>query len=114
MRTPVQIEARLEQLDAAIEMAFKDLDDAEYEYHETKASLELWMAKSRIKLMTGDERMTVQQREDTALIENEELVLRMATSEARVRGARANITRLRTQVDIARSMNAGMRAAMEM
>lgn len=110
---PHEIERRLIQLDAAIEVAFKDLDDAEYEYHETKASLELSLAKTRLGLMSG-ERTTVGAREDRALVTNEDLVLRMATSEARVRGARANVNRLRTQVDIVRSMNAGMRAAMEM
>lgn len=110
---PHEIEKRLLFLDKAIEDAFKELDDAEYEYHEAKATLELALARTRLELSTNGERSTVQAREDQALVANEVAVLRMATSEARVRGARANVTRLRTQVDITRSMNAGMRAAME-
>ncbi len=111
---PHEIERKLIQLDNAIDEAFKDLDDAEYEYHETKARLELDLARSRMTLSTSGDRTTVAQREDQAMLLNEAMVLRMATSEARVRGARANVNRLRTQVDIARSMNAGMRAAMDM
>jgi multidrug resistance efflux pump len=49
-----------------------------------------------------------------ALIENADFHFRIATVEAQVKAARANVSRLKTQVEIARSMSASVRSSMEL
>lgn len=110
--TPLEVEDRLARLDLDLEDAFRELDEAEYEYHQTKVNLELGLAAARMALV-GTGKMTVQEKEDRALVANEDAVRTMAIVEARVKAARANITKLRTQADIVRSIGAGLRTSME-
>jgi hypothetical protein len=58
--------------------------------------------------------MTAVQREDQALIENSEAHMKLAIAEATVKAARGNVTRIRTQVDIARSIGTSVRTSLEM
>lgn len=111
--TPVEVEDRLVRLDLALEEAFKELDEAEYEYHQTKVDLELGLAAARMAL-AGTGKMTVQEKEDRALVANEEQARTMAVVDARVKAARANIAKLRTQADIVRSIGAGLRTSMDL
>ena len=112
MITPAQVEARLYELSKEIDEAHKNLIDAESEYHSAVADLEISMAKSRIKNSHADMKMTVQMREDQALVDNEILHRNLAIIEAKVKAARANANRLKTQVDIARSISVSVRAEM--
>ena len=113
MITPMEVEAKLVRLDLDLEDAFRELDEAEYEYHQVKVTFELGMAKARMALSTLEGKMTVQEKEDRALISCAAEAQRMALVEARVKAARANITKLRTQADIVRSIGTGLRTSME-
>ena len=112
MITPAQIEKRLYDLSIEIDESTKDLMDTEERYHHLTAQYEVAMAKSRIKNSQADMKMTAQMREDQALIENEVLHFQVAMSEAEVKAARANTNRLKTQVDIARSISVSVRSEM--
>jgi hypothetical protein len=112
--TPAQVERRLYELSKEIDLAHSGHVEMEQVYHTTKATLEIGMAKSRMKNSHPDMKMTVGQREDQALIENEALHLQVAIAEASVKAQRANSNRLRTQVDIARSVAVSVRASLEM
>ena len=48
-----------------------------------------------------------------AIAENEELHFQIARAEAMVRAARANAARIKTQVDIARSISVSVRSGMD-
>jgi hypothetical protein len=56
---------------------------------------------------------TVGEREDRALVVNEDLAQKVAIAEAQVKAARGNAQRVREQVDIARSISVSVRASME-
>jgi hypothetical protein len=114
MITPVKIEQRLYELSKEIDISQNELINAENEYHVSKAALEINMAKSRIKNSQIDMKMTAVQREDQALIENSEAHMKLAIAEATVKAARGNVTRIRTQVDIARSIGTSVRTSLEM
>jgi len=58
--------------------------------------------------------MTATMREDQALIENEAMHLRLAIAEASVKACRANVNRIRTQVDITRSISSSIKATLEL
>ena len=114
MVTPLQVEQRLVELSKEIDEAHVDLVEAENEYHISTAKYELAMAKSRIKNSHTDMKMTATMREDQALIENETLHTRVALAEAQVKASRANVNRLRTQVDITRSVGTSVKASLEL
>jgi hypothetical protein len=115
--TPQQIENRLYQLSKEVDTAHGDLVECETKYHLAVAQYEIGLAKSRLELAgrsspTG-RNYTVGEREDMALIANQEQHLVIAVEEAKVKAARANVQRLQTQVKIAQSMSASVRASME-
>ena len=115
--TPVQVEARLKDLSKLIDEAHNDLVDAESAYHQHKADYEIAMASTRLSLAnksspTG-KNYTVGEREDMALIENREAHRIVAGDEAIVKANRANVARLRVQVDIARSIGTSVRTGMD-
>jgi hypothetical protein len=116
--TPQQIEARLYALSKEVDEVHESLVVCEREFHQTTAEYEVAMAKSRITLAnksspTG-KNYTVGEREDMALIENAEQHFKIAVVEAQVKAARANVSRLKTQVEIARSMSASVRSSMDL
>jgi hypothetical protein len=114
--TPVQVEARLKDLSKLIDEAHDDLVDSEMLYHAAKATYEVAMAKSRIELAGKSDagrNRTVGEREDLALLANEERHMKVAECEAIVKANRANVARLRVQVDIARSIGTSVRTGME-
>lgn len=116
--TPQQIESRLYALSKEVDEAHQDLVDAELEFHKGTAEYEVAMAKTRISLAgkssPSGRNYTVAEREDMAVIENQEQHFAMAVHEAQVKAARANVSRLKTQVEIARSMSASVRSSMEL
>jgi len=110
MITPQKVEARLYELSKEIEQCHEDLVNAENSYHTSKAKYEIAMARSRINL--AEAKLTAQGREDTALLENQSLHLDLAGIEARVKSTRALANKLRTQVDIARTISVSVRTEM--
>ena len=115
--TPQMVENRLKELSREIDDSHSELVEAESHYLSVKAQYEIALAKSRLNMArrsspTG-KNYTVGEREDLAIVENEELHLRMASAEALVRGARANAQRIRTQVDIARSIGTSVRTSLD-
>lgn len=111
--TPMQVEKRLVDLTREVDEAHNDLIDAEQLFHSTKASYEISMARARMSVSHPDFKLTSVQREDQALIQNAELHMNLAMAEAAVKAARANANRIRTQVDIARSISVSVRASLE-
>lgn len=112
--TPVQIENRLKNLSIEIEDAHKDLVASETNYHTAKSAFEIAMARSRMAVAHPDHKLTSTQREDMALLENAELHMNLSIAEAQVKASRANVNRIRTQVDIARSISVSVRSSLEL
>jgi hypothetical protein len=115
--TPVQVEARLKDLSKLIDEAHNDLVDAESSYHRYKSDYEISMARSRLALASKSSptgrNYTVGERDDMAIIENRDLHKIVAECEAVVKANRANVARLRVQVDIARSIGTSVRTGMD-
>jgi hypothetical protein len=111
--TPEKVEARLVSLSKEIDNAHADLVDAEKRYHEAKTAYELGIARVRLSYRGVDTKMRVQEVEDTALIENAAKFVELNEAEVMVKAARANATRLRIQVEIARSVGTSVRASYE-
>lgn len=111
--TPQMVENELRKISKDVDSSFVDLSNAETLFFKTKADYEIQLARARITLATGVKKLTVQEKEDHALLATEELHYAMATSEAMVRSARANVQRIRTQVDILRSVGTSVRSSIE-
>ena len=116
--TPGQVERRLRQLSDELDDSHKDLVAAENNYATVKADYEIALAKVRIELSRksapNGKNYTVQEREDIALIENEDLHRQMGEADAIVRASRANASRVRTQIDLARSLGTSVRAGFDL
>jgi len=115
--TPAQIEKRLYDLSKEIDESHSELVEVESHYNSYKAQYEIAIARSRMEFSmksspTG-KNYTVSEREDMALLANEELHIRVAMAEAQVKAARANASRIKTQVEIARSIGTSVRSSME-
>jgi len=86
--TPAMVEQKLRGLSREVYEAHKALIDTETSYHTIKADYEIAMAKSRMTYATKSsptgKNYTVGEREDMALIENEELHKSLAIVQARV------------------------------
>ena len=116
--TPEQVEKRLKDLSRLIDEAHDDLVAAESEYQTNKADYEVAMARSRLNLAQksapNGKNYTVGEREDMALILNSELHKVVSMNEAVVKANRANVARLRVQVDITRSIGTSVRIGMDL
>ena len=116
--TPAMVEQKLRGLSKEVDEAHKVLVEVETVYHVVKADYEIAMAKSRMTLATKSsptgKNYTVGEREDMALIENEELHRNLAVTQAKVLASRGNTNRLKMQVDIARSVGTSVRISMDL
>lgn len=112
MITPQSIENRLASLSVEVDESYQFLNDGELAYHNAKATYEIAMATSRLSF--ANEKLRVQDVQDIALRDNAHLFRTLNTAEATVKAARANAQRIRTQVDIARSIGTSVRASLEM
>jgi multidrug resistance efflux pump len=116
--TPAQIEARLYALSKEIDESHADLVEAEATYNRIKSEYELAMAKSRMTYATKSsptgKNYTVQERDDLALIDNEKLHMQIGFAEASVKAARANASRIKIQVEIARSIGTSVRTSLDL
>jgi hypothetical protein len=115
--TPQMVENHLRKLSKEIDEAHTELQEAETHYLSCKAQYEIALARTRLDLARrsspSGKNYTVGEREDMAIIENDSLHLQLASAEAIVKGARANAQRIRTQVDIARSVGTSVRTSMD-
>jgi hypothetical protein len=116
--TPAMVEQKLRGLSKEVDEAHKVLVEVETIYHSVKADYEIAMAKSRITLATksapNGKNYTVGEREDLALVQNEELHKDLAIIQAKVLASRGNTNRLKMQVDIARSVGTSVRTSMDL
>ena len=116
--TPAMVEQKLRGLSKEVDEAHKVLVEVETIYHSVKADYEIAMAKSRIILATKSsptgKNYTVGEREDLALVQNEELHKDLAIIQAKILASRANTNRLKMQVDIARSVGTSVRTSMDL
>jgi len=116
--TPGGVERQLKKLSDLLDESHTDLVAAENNYAMTKSTYEIALAKSRIALASksapNGKNYTVQEREDMALIENQELHVKMGEADALVKAARANSVRIKTQIDLARSVGTLVRAGFDL
>lgn len=116
--TPADVEAKLIALSKELDSAHTQLDQAEASYAVAKGSWDIESAKMRLlvqaKASEAGRKVTVQAIEDEAMVACEAQYLAFLTSDAMVRVARANSSRIKVQIDIARSVGTAVRAAMEM
>ena len=110
--TPQQVEARLVALSKEIDESHVELAAAERKYQYAKAEFEVESAKARLAIADSGSRGTVKEREDHALIRVADLRFALAAAEAVVKSSRENANRLRTQVEIARSIGTSVRSAL--
>lgn len=113
MITPQTVENRLGELSNEIDTAHEDLVKAEKYYHTSKAVFEIAIARARIKIGMSNMKLKVGDVADRALLECELEWKDIQAAEALVKAARGNAQRVRTQVDIARSIGTSVRASME-
>lgn len=116
--TPAMVEKRLHTLSKEIDEAHHILIGIETRYNAVKGQYEVAMARSRMKYATTSsptgKNYTVQEREDLALLDNEELHQELGIIDAEVKAARANTARLKIQVEIARSVGTSVRTSMDL
>lgn len=111
--TPEKVENRLYELSKEIDLAHDELVAAEKKYHTDKAVFEIAIARARIHIGMNNQKLRVGDVADKALLEVEKEWIDLQTAEALVKAARGNAARVRTQVDIARSIGTSVRASME-
>ena len=111
--TPERVESRLYELSKEIDVAHEELVKAEKAYHDAKARFEINIAHSRLNIGLNNMKLRVGDVADRALTECETEWFQLQQAEALVKAARANSNRVRTQVDIARSIGTSVRASME-
>jgi hypothetical protein len=112
--TPQAVEKRLVELSKEIDESQRFLEQTEAEYYTAKAECEISLAEARLRTKTASIKYTVQDREDLATTECASQIRTLAIAEAKVRAARGNANRVRTQVDIARSIGTSVRSALDL
>ena len=114
---PMHVDRRLITLSRELDTATTWLMDAEEGFMAAKTAHDLAAATSRMRIkqrmIENGEKPTVQEVEDRALIAIREELTSLNAAEGIVKAARANSARLRVQIDIARSVGASVRAAMD-
>lgn len=111
--TPEKVETRLYELSKEIDQAHDELVSAERQYHNAKARFEISIAAARVHIGTNNLKLRVGDVADKALMSCEKEWTDLQIAEATVKAARANANRVRTQVDIARSIGTSVRASLE-
>ena len=115
--TPQQVERRLIQLAKELDAAHQENVAAEKQYFDAKANYEIKIAKARLQVgqryAERGVKATVQDREDEALMVAQEDLMALYNAEAEVKAVRANVARIRSQIDITRSISANVRNSME-
>lgn len=115
--TPMHVERRLFQLGKELDAAHDELVECELTYMRAKAACEIAQAEKRMavrqRFVEMGSKVTVQEVEDKALVLTKDELTSLNVAEARVRAARSNVSRLKVQIDIARSIGTSVRSSME-
>lgn len=115
--TPAQVEYRLRQLGAEMDKAHEELVASEVRYSDAKSSFEIRSAHARMAVkqrsLEKGVKVTVQEIEDQALIQCAAEYTELNMADALVRAARENVRKIRTHIDIARSVGTSVRASMD-
>jgi hypothetical protein len=109
----MEVEERMLALSDELDEAQDILTQAEVRYAEAKHHCDLAMAQARLRIMNEERRTTEQQRKDEAFLTCKQEDWALSMADAGVRAARSNVFRIRTQVDIARSLGTSVRSSME-
>jgi hypothetical protein len=116
--TPAAIEARLVALGKELDDATDAAIAAEVAYLQAKPEYEIAVAKARMDIaaMFADRgvKATVQEKEDEALISTSTEYVNLGISEAAWKAAKANVARINTHIDIARTVSASVRSSLAM
>jgi hypothetical protein len=113
MITPEKVETRLYELSKEIDVAHEELVKAERAFHTNKAVFEVAIARARLSIGSNNLKLRVGDIADRALVQCDQEWTDLMIAEAMVKAARANSNRVRTQVDIARSIGTSVRAALD-
>lgn len=118
LMTPYEVERKLFHLSHDLDAATEDLVEAESEWVLAKESLNQALARARVNIAkeyaNASPKFTVQEKDDMALLACPDESTRAAAAEIWVRGTRAQVNNLRSQVDIIRSIGTSVRASMDM
>lgn len=108
---------RLRKLGVLLDKAREELDDAEMNYAEAKYDYEVGIAAARMKegARAADKgvKLTVQEKEDAATLATSDMLKRLYFAEATVKASRGNEARIKTHIDIARSVGSLTKSQME-
>lgn len=88
--------------------------EAEHKYTNAKVAFEMNMAKARLIIGQSNAKLRIGDIQDTALIKCEQQYQDLMIAEAIVKAARSNANRVKTQVDIARSIGTSVRSSLEL
>lgn len=110
--TPEQVEKRLLELSKEVDEAHEKLREADSTLVEKEYMFKKSMAEARVRLSHSDQKMRVQEIDDRALIMNEQHYLEYLTAQHIVRASKSNSERVQTQVTIAQSVGASVRASL--
>jgi hypothetical protein len=115
LMTPYEVERRLLELSREIDDATEDLIEAETAFTISKRDLEMALARARVEIAKEytHEKLTVQEKADIASLKCEEQILLADADEIWVKGSKARVNALRTQVDIIRSIGTSVRSSMD-
>ena len=112
----MDVENQLKRLFGEIGEATKALIEAEAAYYAAKYEYEVGISAARMaegaRAANKGVRLTVQEKEDAALLATADLLKRLYTADAVQRASRANINRINTQTDITRSVGTSVRTSM--
>lgn len=115
--TPMQVERRLLALSKELDDSHNVLVAAEHGYMKAKTDSEIEAAKWRMKIrqraLDAGRKITVGEVDDETMLRCESLLNALSIAEAVVKAERANAARIRTQIDIARSIGTSVRKSME-
>jgi hypothetical protein len=116
LMTPYEVERRLLELSKEVDEATDDLIEAETAFVISKRNLELALARARVEIAKEhtDAKLTVQEKADIALLKCEEQHLVADADDIWVKGSKARVNALRSQVDIIRSIGTSVRSSMDM
>ena len=114
MVTPEQVEKRLLELSKEVDASHAESMEAEHKYTNAKVAFEMNMAKARLIIGQSNAKLRIGDIQDKALIKCEGEYQDLMIAEAIVKAARSNANRVKTQVDIARSIGTSVRASLDM
>lgn len=114
--TPVMVEQYMLKLQKENAEAYRMLRDAEFEFAKAHAALTVGTAKARLlarRTAGFDKTWLADDRVAYIVDQTEDLIQAEAFAEAQVKAARAHMQKIRTEVDLIRSIGTSVRVSME-